>query len=165
LHTNDSPSAITRLINMGVESYLISAALNMILAQRLARRVCPKCRTAYDPPRTLRKALERMGYGMDKFFKGAGCRKCRNTGYSGRCGIHEILLMNDELRDAVVSNASVAQLRRIGVASGMVTLRHDGIRKVREGLTSIDEVMQIAGESATSMEQRAAAETTLTPAS
>jgi type IV pilus assembly protein PilB len=146
LHTNDAPSAISRLVNMGVESYLIGAALNMILAQRLARRICAKCRILYDPPRPLRKALERMGYAMDKFHRGAGCRKCRNTGYTGRCGIHEILTINDDLRDAIVSQAGVSQLRRIGMESGMVTLRHDGIRKVQEGLTSIDEIMQIVGE-------------------
>ena len=149
LHTNDSPSAITRLINMGVEPYLISAALNMILAQRLARRVCAKCKQAYDPPRTLRKALERMGYEMDEFFRGAGCKRCRNTGYSGRVGIHEILIITDELRDVIVAGASVIELRRIGVQQGMITLRHDGFRKVREGLTTVEEVLQIAGDVAT----------------
>ena len=146
LHTNDAPSAITRLINMGVEPYLIGAALNVVLAQRLVRRTCPKCKELYDPPRPLRKAIERMGYTIEKFFKGLGCRKCRNTGYSGRLGVHELLIINDELRDAIVAGASVAELRRIGATYGMVTLRHDGFRKVREGLTSIEEIIQIAGE-------------------
>ncbi|ADB18299.1 type II secretion system protein E [Pirellula staleyi DSM 6068] len=146
LHTNDAASAITRLINMGVEPYLIGAALNAVLAQRLVRRICGKCREAYDPPRTLRKAIEKMGYPMEKFFKGAGCRKCRNTGYSGRVGVHELLIVNDELRDAIVAGKSVAELRRIAAAYNMVTLRHDGFRKVREGLTSVEEVIQIAGE-------------------
>jgi type IV pilus assembly protein PilB len=146
LHTNDAPSAITRLINMGVEPYLIGAALNMVLAQRLVRRICPKCRETYDPPRTLRKAIERMGYTIDKFYKGLGCRKCRNTGYSGRVGVHELMLVNDELRDVIVAGGSVIALRKIGASYGMVTLRHDGFRKVREGLTSVEEVIQIAGE-------------------
>jgi type IV pilus assembly protein PilB len=146
LHTNDAASAITRLINMGVEPYLIGAALNMVLAQRLVRRICPKCRETYDPPRTLRKALERMGYGIEKFYKGVGCRKCRNTGYSGRVGVHEMMTVSDELRDAIVAGGSVVELRKIAVADGMVTLRHDGFRKVREGLTSVEEVIQIAGE-------------------
>jgi type IV pilus assembly protein PilB len=146
LHTNDACSAITRLINMGVEPYLIGAALNMVLAQRLARRICPKCRETYDPPRTLRKAIERMGYTIEKFYKGLGCRKCRNTGYSGRVGVHELMLVSDELRDAIVAGGSVMELRRIGAAYGMVTLRHDGFRKVREGLTSVEEVIQIAGD-------------------
>jgi type IV pilus assembly protein PilB len=131
---------------MGVEPYLIGAALNMALAQRLVRRICPKCRETYDPPRTLRKAIERMGYAIDKFHKGLGCRKCRNTGYSGRVGVHELLIINDELRDAIVAGGSVMALRKIAATYGMVTLRHDGFRKVREGLTSVEEVIQIAGD-------------------
>ena len=154
LHTNDAPSAITRLVNMGVEPYLIGAALNMILAQRLVRKVCTKCREAYDPPRQLRKTLERMGFGMDKFFKGVGCRKCRNTGYSGRIGVHEIMVISDELRDAIVAAASVADLRRIGATCGMVTLRHDGFCKVREGLTTVEEIIQIAGDASLSIEKK-----------
>ncbi len=157
LHTNDSPSAITRLVNMGVEPYLIGAALNMILAQRLVRKVCPKCRENYDPPRTLRKTLERMGYGMDKFQKGVGCRKCRNTGFSGRMGIHEILVVGDELRDAIAASATVAELKKIGMNTGMVTLRHDGFRKVREGLTTVEEIIQIAGDASLNIEKRASA--------
>jgi type IV pilus assembly protein PilB len=146
LHTNDAASAITRLVNMGVEPYLIGAALNGVLAQRLARRICPKCRSPYEPPRPMRKAIERMGMGIEKFYKGVGCRKCRNTGYSGRLGIHELLLINDEMRDAIVAGASLAELRRIADQYGMVTLKHDGFRKVREGLTSLEEVIQICGD-------------------
>jgi type IV pilus assembly protein PilB len=146
LHTNDAASAITRLINMGIEPYLIGAALNMVLAQRLVRRICAKCREEYEPPRPLRKAVERMGVSIDKFYKGLGCRRCRNTGYSGRLGVHELLFINDELRDAVVAGQSVADLRRIAATYGMITLRHDGFRKVREGLTSLEEVIQICGD-------------------
>jgi type IV pilus assembly protein PilB len=146
LHTNDAPSAITRLINMGVEPYLIGAALNMVLAQRLVRRICAKCREEYEPARPLRKAVERMGLAIERFYKGLGCRKCRNTGYSGRLGVHELLFINDELRDAIVAEQSVAELRRIAATYGMITLRHDGFRKVREGLTSLDEVIQICGD-------------------
>jgi type IV pilus assembly protein PilB len=149
LHTNDSPSAITRLINMGVESYLIGAALNMVLAQRLVRRTCAKCRGAYEPPRPLRKALDRMGLGMETYYKGVGCRKCRNTGYTGRVGIHEILTITDELRDLIVADQSVIELRKMGLTQGMVTLRHDGFRKVREGLTTVEEVIHATGEIAT----------------
>ncbi len=146
LHTNDSASAITRLINMGVEPYLIGAALNVVLAQRLVRRICAKCRQEYEPPRPLRKAIERMNQGIEKYYKGVGCRKCRNTGYSGRLGVHEFLIVNDELRDAIVAGQSVAELRRIAATYGMITLRHDGFRKVREGLTSLEEVIQICGD-------------------
>ncbi len=146
LHTNDAPSAITRLINMGVEPYLIGAALNMILAQRLVRRICAKCRQSYDPPRNLRKALERMGYEFETFFRGAGCRACRNTGFKGRIGIHELLLVGDELRDAVVANPNISNLRSIASRSGLISLQHDGFRKVREGITTVEEIFQATGD-------------------
>ncbi len=145
LHTNDAPSAITRLINMGIDPYLISAALNLVLAQRLARRICSKCRETFEPARQLRRALERMGFDMPQYYRGVGCRRCRNTGYSGRIGIHEILEINDELRDAIVANQPVNALRQIGLRSGMVTLRYDGLRKAREGLTTVDEVLHLVG--------------------
>jgi type II secretory ATPase GspE/PulE/Tfp pilus assembly ATPase PilB-like protein len=83
---------------------------------------------------------------MDAFYKGAGCRHCRNTGFSGRIGIHELLAINDELRDAVVAGAPITALRRIGAACGMITLRHDGFRKVREGITTIEEVLRVVGD-------------------
>ena len=146
LHTNDAPSAITRLVNMGVEPYLIGAALNMILAQRLVRRVCSKCKQSYEPARPLRRAIETMGFQDIEFFKGAGCRRCRNTGYSGRVGVHEIMVVTDELRDAIVAGRSVIDLRRIAAGQGMISLRQDGFRKVREGFTTVEEVLQIAGE-------------------
>ncbi len=147
LHTNDAASAITRLVNMGVEPYLISAALNMVLAQRLVRRICPKCRVDFDPPRTLRKVIERMGIDIDRFYKGVGCRRCRNTGYSGRIGVHETLSVDDALRDAIVRNGSISELRQIGINNGMITLKVDGFRKVREGITTIEEILHVAGES------------------
>ena len=150
LHTNDACSAVTRLINMGVEPYLIGAALNMVLAQRLVRRICPKCREAYEPPRALRKTIERMGFPIEEFFKGVGCRRCRNTGYSGRISIHELVVVNDELRDAVVAGAPVTEIRKIACANGMVTLRHDGFRKVREGITTVEEILQAVGDSRSS---------------
>ena len=157
LHTNDAASAITRLINMGVEPYLIGAALNVVLAQRLVRRICAKCREEYEPPRPLRKAIERMGHAIEKFYKGVGCRKCRNTGYCGRLGVHEFVFINDELRDAIVAGHSVADLRRIASTYGMITLRHDGFRKVREGLTSLEEVIQICGDVSDMFERKLAA--------
>ena len=146
LHTNDAPSAITRLVNMGVEPYLIGAALNMVLAQRLVRRVCAKCRQEFEPSRPLRKAVERMGYSMEHYFKGAGCRHCRNTGFVGRIGLHELLVVNDQLRDAIVVGQSVANLRNIAIDDGMITLATDGFRKVEEGITTIEEVLHVGGE-------------------
>jgi type IV pilus assembly protein PilB len=146
LHTNDACSAITRLINMGVEPYLIGAALNMVLAQRLVRRICPKCRQACEPPRNIRKTVERMGYPIEVFYKGVGCRRCRNTGFSGRIGVHELLVINDELRDAIVSNPAIGPIRKIAARHGMITLRQDGFRKVREGITTVEEILHVAGD-------------------
>ncbi len=146
LHTNDSPSAITRLINMGVEPYLIGAALNAVLAQRLVRRICSKCREQFDPPRALRKALEKEGHMLETFYKGVGCRKCRNTGYSGRAGIHELLIVDDPIRDGIVCNMSILDLRRLALSKGMITLRKDGFRKVREGLTTVEEIIHATGD-------------------
>ncbi|MCC9632110.1 Flp pilus assembly complex ATPase component TadA [Blastopirellula sp. JC732] len=147
LHTNDAVSAVTRLVNMGVEPYLIGAALNMVLAQRLVRSICPKCSEPYEPPRNLRKTLERMGYEIPVFRKGIGCRYCRNSGYSGRLGVHEMLTIDDELRDAIVAGVSIGDLRRLAVKSkNLITMQHDGFRKVREGITTIEEVLHATGD-------------------
>ena len=150
LHTSEACGASRRMIKIGVEPYLIGAALNMVLAQRLVRRTCAKCRKPYEPPRTLRKALERMGYPIDTFQKGAGCRHCRNSGFSGRIGIHELLTINDELRDVIVHNPSLDAIRATARRHGMITLRQDGFRKVREGITTIEEVLHVAGDIAES---------------
>jgi len=148
LHTNDACSAITRLINMGVEPYLIGAALNMVLAQRLVRRICPKCKTVYEPARTVRKALERMGCECSKFYKGIGCRNCRNTGFKGRIGVHEILVVSDEMRDAIVADPTIGNLREMASRANMITLAHDGFRKVREGVTTVEEILHVSGDGA-----------------
>jgi len=145
LHTNDACSAITRLINMGVEPYLIGAALNMVLAQRLVRRICPKCREEYEPARTIRKTLKGMGYEFEEFHKGVGCRNCRNTGFKGRIGIHELLVVSDRLQDAIVSDSTIANIRNIATEDGMVTLGYDGFRKVKEGMTTVEEIFHVVG--------------------
>jgi type IV pilus assembly protein PilB len=157
LHTNDAPSAVTRLVNMGVETYLISAALNMVLAQRLVRKVCFKCRKPFDPPRQMRRILESLNLDPSTLFKGVGCRRCRNSGFSGRVGLHELLMVNDELRDAIVADASVTDIRRMAVADGMISMEQDGLHKVREGMTTIEEVMQVAGQHGLLVEAQAAA--------
>ena len=145
LHTNDACSAVTRLVNMGVEPYLIGAALNMVLAQRLVRRICPKCRETYEPPRTVRKALEQMGHEFESFHKGLGCKNCRNTGFKGRIGVHEFLVISDKLRDVIASDPTMVSLSKIGRQEGMITLSHDGFLKVREGITTIEEIFHIIG--------------------
>ncbi|MBN1912339.1 MAG: type II/IV secretion system protein, partial [Pirellulales bacterium] len=110
------------------------------------RRICPKCRRDYDPPRNVRKALEQMGYALEKYFKGVGCKSCRNTGFKGRIGVHELLMINDEIRDAISSNPTTGNIQRLADANGMTTLRDDGFRKVREGITTIEEVFHVAGD-------------------
>ncbi len=152
LHTNDATSAVTRLVNMGVEPYLLAASLNMVLAQRLVRRICPKCTEEYELPRTLRRAIDRFGHKIEKFYRGLGCRHCRNTGFQGRIGVHELLVIDETLREAIVQGKSITDLRRIAADGGMINLRHDGFRKVREGITTIEEVFHISGSLAETAE-------------
>lgn len=146
LHTNDAPSAIIRLADMGVEEYLIAATTVAIVAQRLARRICPKCKTPYEVP-----AGELRRFGLKNMeddelvtlYRGVGCDSCKNTGYKGRCGIHELLSVNDEVRELIVRKAPVSNIREAAKANGMNELREDGLLKVLEGITTPDEVMRV----------------------
>jgi type IV pilus assembly protein PilB len=138
---------------MGVEPYLIGAALNMVLAQRLVRRICAKCKQPYEPPRNIRKALDRMGYDITEFFRGVGCRSCRNTGFRGRIAIHELLMVDDAVRDAIMVDPTIGTIRELARHGGMITLRHDGFRKVREGMTTVDEVFHVVGDAKDSPRQ------------
>lgn len=142
LHTNDAPSSVTRLINIGVEPYLISAAVNGVLAQRLVRRICTECKEPWKPedPEMV-EFLETRGFDPGKIYKGRGCEKCRNTGYKGRVGIYELLILDDVARDLVVRSPNVTELRRICKERGMISLREDGLQKVTKGLTTIEEVL------------------------
>ena len=143
LHTNDAPASITRLINVGVEPYLISAAVNAILAQRLVRKICPHCREEYKPSDEMREFLTLQGFAAEKMFKGKGCDRCRKTGYAGRLGIYELLVMDDALRDMVTRNPDVNHLRKLCRERGLVTLREDGFDKVIKGLTTADEILRV----------------------
>jgi type IV pilus assembly protein PilB len=143
LHTNDAPASITRLINIGVEAYLISAAVNAILAQRLVRKICPACKETYEPSEEMREFLTLQGFGSQEMWHGKGCDKCRKTGYLGRLGIYELLVMDDWLRDHVTRNPDVTQLRKLCRERGLVTLRDDGFQKVVKGLTTVDEVLRV----------------------
>jgi type IV pilus assembly protein PilB len=143
LHTNDAPSSITRLINIGVEPYLISAALNGILAQRLVRKICTHCKEEYTPTDEMREFLQLRGFKSEETFKGKGCDRCRKTGYTGRLGIYELLVMDDGLRDTVTANPDVTQLRKLCRERGLVTLRDDGFVKVMKGLTTVDEILRV----------------------
>ncbi len=146
LHTNDAPSAVIRMVDMGVEPYLISATVIGILAQRLARKICVQCKTSYQVPAT---DLRKFGFRPDDpdqmvtLYKGTGCEACRHTGYKGRIGIYELLRMNDELRELVVRRAPLADVRDAAKANGMHELKEDGMLKVLEGITTPDEVMRV----------------------
>jgi type IV pilus assembly protein PilB len=142
LHTNDAPSSITRLINIGIEPYLISASLNGVVAQRLVRRVCENCKEPLAPSDEVKQALEKAHMEVDQLYRGKGCDRCRNTGYSGRCGIYEVLALDDDVRDLVATRPSVTELRRYCTERGMVSLREDGLRKLRQGVTTVEEILQ-----------------------
>jgi type II secretory ATPase GspE/PulE/Tfp pilus assembly ATPase PilB-like protein len=142
LHTNDAPSSITRLINIGVEPYLISAAVNTVLAQRLVRKICTNCKEKMAvQDDEMREFLVTRGFDPDQVSKGRGCDMCRKTGYKGRLGIYELLVLDDVARDLVVRSPNVTELRRICKERGMVTLRDDGLQKVSQGLTTVEEVL------------------------
>ncbi len=143
LHTNDAPSSVTRLINIGVEPYLISAALNAVLAQRLVRKICPHCKEQIDPSDELKEFLQLQGFPSEKIWKGRGCDRCRKTGYSGRLGIYELMVMDDAMRDIVTANPDVNVLRKLCRERGLVTLREDGFNKANQGLTTVDEVLRV----------------------
>ncbi|HQY88390.1 MAG TPA: ATPase, T2SS/T4P/T4SS family [Tepidisphaeraceae bacterium] len=143
LHTNDAPSSVTRLINIGVEPYLISAALNAVLAQRLVRKVCQHCRQLVKPSVEMAEFLQLQGFRENEIWKGVGCDKCRKTGFSGRLGIYEMMVIDDQLRDMITRNPDVNQLRKVCRERGLVSLREDGFDKARAGLTTIDEVLRV----------------------
>src|ERR1051326_6214381 len=144
LHTNDAPGAITRLIDMGVEPFLISATLEAVLGQRLLRSICPNCRESYKPNESLLAQLEisKRDIGDRKFFYGKGCDVCNNTGYKGRKGIYELMKITDPLRELINERAPTVVLKQKAVDLGMVTLRQDGVRSIFEGDTTIEEVLK-----------------------
>jgi type IV pilus assembly protein PilB len=143
LHTNDAPSSVTRLINIGVEPFLIGAALNGVLAQRLVRRICQHCRQQVEPEPHLAEHLRMHGLDAETVWQGAGCAKCHSTGYAGRVGLYEMLVLDDSLRDAIARRPNVTEFRRLCVERGMRTLREDGLAKVGEGVTTIEEVLRV----------------------
>jgi type IV pilus assembly protein PilB len=143
LHTNDAPSSVTRLINIGIEPFLVGAAMNAILAQRLVRRTCADCAVEEPIPEELREFLQTHGVHRTNILRGVGCSKCRETGYAGRCGIYEMLVLDDFLRDRIASSPNVTEFRRLCIERGMSTLRDDGFNKVEAGVTSVEEVLRV----------------------
>jgi type IV pilus assembly protein PilB len=142
LHTNDAPSTVNRLMNMGIEPFLVASSVNLICAQRLVRRLCTSCKAEHPLPPP---ALTQAGFSPEDAktvvpMKGKGCEKCNNTGYKGRVGLYEVMEVTEELRELVLVGASALELRRKAIEEGMITLRQSGLRKVKDGLTSIEEV-------------------------
>jgi type IV pilus assembly protein PilB len=146
LHTNDAPSAITRLIEMEVETFLVASALDCVVAQRLARKLCERCRETYAP-----EASELLEAGVAEtrlsepgdFFRAVGCQSCSNTGYRGRIGLYEVMPMSEEIERLTVERASSDTIRAVAIEQGMQTLREDGLEKARAGLTSIEEIARV----------------------
>jgi type IV pilus assembly protein PilB len=145
LHTNDAPSALTRLTEMGIEPFLTSSAIDCIVAQRLARRLCLNCRKPYKPSR---KALLEIGFPLDDnnvptLYKAVGCKMCSNTGYRGRIGLFEVLLVTEQIERLIVNKATTDEIAKVAREEGMRPLRFDGYEKVKQGITTIEEVMRV----------------------
>jgi type IV pilus assembly protein PilB len=144
LHTNDAPSSISRLMNMGIEPFLVATSVHLIVAQRLVRRICTFCKEPFELPPA---ALVQAGFSEHeartlKLFKGRGCERCSNTGYKGRVGLYEVLEVDDELKEMILSGGSAFELRQKAMQSGMMTLRMSGLQKIRDGMTSVEEVVR-----------------------
>jgi len=142
LHTNDALGAVTRLLDLNVAPYLVSASLIAALAQRLVRKICPSCKTEYKPSASIKKVVEKLGAEIQKFHRGVGCKKCRNTGYVGRIAVHELFVPNDKIIDMINERANVKKLRDKALQSGMVPLQLDGLEKVKAGIVPIEEVLR-----------------------
>jgi type IV pilus assembly protein PilB len=144
LHTNDAPSTINRLMNMGIEPFLVATSVNCICAQRLVRRICSACAEDVETPPQM---MIQVGFAPDevkslRIKRGRGCERCNNTGYKGRVGLFEVLLFTDEIRDMILSGASSIELKRKAIEEGMISLRMSGLQKIREGATSLEEVLR-----------------------
>ncbi|HEC03113.1 MAG TPA: pilus assembly protein PilB, partial [Phycisphaerales bacterium] len=142
LHTNDAPSSVARLLDLGVEPFLITATVEGIVAQRLVRRICTRCKTRFDPTEAQLMELKLLPADVEgkEFYYGKGCSKCNGTGYRGRVGLFEIMVFNDEIRDLIMNQASTGVLREAGVKNGMRLLRENGLAAIYDGITTIDEI-------------------------
>jgi type II secretory ATPase GspE/PulE/Tfp pilus assembly ATPase PilB-like protein len=140
LHTNDAPSAVTRLVNVGIEPYLVAATLRGVLAQRLVRKICPHCKEQYEPDPIIRTAVEGAAGKIEHLYRGPGCSRCRGTGFAGRIGIFELLVPDEEVLTAIARGANLQDLQEVLARQGFVRLRTDGMEKVRGGLTTAEEV-------------------------
>lgn len=148
LHTNDAPSTIQRLTNMGIEPFMISASLLLVEAQRLGRRICKECKESYIPDKGMLAALglDYEKYKDREFYRGKGCPKCSGTGYKGRVGLYEVMMIDDELRDSIATNQNAEVIRKVAIKNGMKTLRMQGILKAEQGVTTLEEVLRVTLE-------------------
>jgi type IV pilus assembly protein PilB len=143
LHTNDAASAITRLVNIGIEPYLVAATLRGVLAQRLVRKICPHCRESYQPDPVLRAAVEEYAGPVESMYHGQGCSRCRGTGFAGRIGIFELLIPDEIMLTAIARGGNLQEIRELLGKNNFVTLRADGMEKVKDGLTTAEEVFYV----------------------
>ena len=142
LHTNDAPGAATRLVDMGVEPYLVASSLEVVVAQRLVRVICPKCKEELPAPELRKRATSSAALVPPVLYRGAGCRNCQQSGYRGRQGIFEVMAMTDDIRSLIMRHAPSHEIRAVATRQGMKSLREDGWRIVAEGRTTIEEVMR-----------------------
>jgi len=143
LHTNDAPGAVTRLLDLNVPPYLVSASLIAVLAQRLVRKICPNCKENYEPPAIIKKTVQKWTGQPPKFYRGMGCKQCRNTGYLGRIAIHELFVPDDNILDMISQGVTLKALRLAARDVGMEPLHLDGIEKIKAGITTIDEILRV----------------------
>jgi len=150
IHTNDAAGAFTRLIDMGVEPFLVASSLLANMAQRLVRRLCLECKQAYEPSAEelagIGLTLDQLNHNGGHIYRPRGCEKCLETGYCGRSGIFELLEVTDDVRATVMKRSDASTIKRVAMAEGMRTLRHDGGDKVLQGVTSIEEVLRVTQE-------------------
>jgi type IV pilus assembly protein PilB len=144
LHTNDAPSTITRMIDMGIEAFNVASAVNLVVAQRLVRRICKDCKTSHKYTDV---ELQSLGTEIDvlrglPFMKGTGCDTCSGTGYKGRAGLYEVMALTPEVRRLILRGGSVAEIQEQAVKDGMLTLRMDGLKKIERGVTTLEEVVK-----------------------
>ena len=143
LHTNDAPGAVVRLFNLGIESYLVGATVSGVLAQRLVRKLCQRCKEPYEPSANERRQLDKCGSDVQTLYRPKGCARCRNLGFSGRIGIYELFVPDDTMFERISQGATLNELRELARNAGMVTLRIDGMSKVAAGVTTLEEVYRV----------------------
>jgi len=143
LHTNDAVSSVTRLKNLGIPTYLVASALNGIVAQRLLRKICPQCKEAYTPTSDELKRMGMSGSDIIQLYRGRGCKSCNGIGYAGRVGIFEVLALSNKIRDMIAQDASEQDLGKAAAEAGMTSLQTDGLKKVIEGITTLEELSRV----------------------